>query len=64
MTTAPRWLLRDRDAIYGDAFRRRVAGLGMDEVLLSPPSPLAKGLRFILHLIGLIREDVTGPAVR
>ena len=24
--TAPRWLLRDRDAIYGDAFRRRVAG--------------------------------------
>ena len=22
--TAPRWLLRDRDAIYGDVFRRRV----------------------------------------
>jgi hypothetical protein len=25
---------------------------------------LAKGLRFILHLIRLIREDVTGPAIR
>jgi hypothetical protein len=23
--TAPRWLLRDRDAIYGEAFRQRVA---------------------------------------
>jgi hypothetical protein len=26
--TAPRWLLRDRDAIYGAAFRQRVAGMG------------------------------------
>jgi putative transposase len=25
--TGPRWLLRDRDAIYGDAFLRRVAGM-------------------------------------
>lgn len=24
---APRWLLRDRDAIYGEAFRQRVAGM-------------------------------------
>ena len=24
---------------------------------------LAEGLRFILHLIGLIRDDVTGPSV-
>ena len=37
--TAPRWLLRDRDAIYGDAFRRRVAGMGIGEVLASPSSP-------------------------
>jgi hypothetical protein len=33
--TAPRWLLRDRDAIYGDAFRRRVVGMGIGEVLSS-----------------------------
>ena len=31
--TPPRWLLRDRDAIYGDDFRRRVAGMGLDEVI-------------------------------
>ena len=37
--TAPRWLLRDRDAIYGDAFRRRLAGMGIGEVLSSPSSP-------------------------
>jgi hypothetical protein len=37
--TAPRWLLRDRDGIYGDAFRRRVAGMGITEVITSPSSP-------------------------
>jgi hypothetical protein len=34
--TAPRWLLRDRDAIYGEVFRRRVAGMGIREVRSSP----------------------------
>src|SRR5712691_3548862 len=34
--TAPRWLLRDRDAIYGDVFRRRVASMGITEVITSP----------------------------
>src|SRR5882672_8720628 len=29
--TAPRCLLRDRDAIYGDVFRRRVASIGLGE---------------------------------
>jgi hypothetical protein len=37
--TAPRWLLRDRDAMYGDAFRRRVAGIGIGEVISSRSSP-------------------------
>ena len=36
--TAPRWLLRDRDAIYGEAFRQRVAGMGIGEVLSAPSS--------------------------
>jgi hypothetical protein len=40
--SAPRWLLRDRDAIYGDAFRRRVAGMGIGEVISSPVSPWQK----------------------
>jgi hypothetical protein len=31
--SAPRSLLRDRDAIYGEAFVRRVQGIGIPEVL-------------------------------
>jgi len=37
--TAPRWALRDRDAVYGDIFRRRMAGMGIREVISSPSSP-------------------------
>src|SRR5215471_17924737 len=31
--SAPRYLLHDRDSIYGDFFRERVRGMGMKEVL-------------------------------
>jgi hypothetical protein len=31
--TAPRWLLRDRDALYGDPFRRRVGEMDIREVI-------------------------------
>jgi putative transposase len=34
--TAPRWLLRDRDSIYSDAFQRRVANMTISEVVSSP----------------------------
>jgi hypothetical protein len=37
--TVPRWLLLDRDAIYGDRFRRRVAAMGIQEVVSTPSSP-------------------------
>ena len=30
--SAPRWLLRDRDSIYDDPVRRRIASLGITEV--------------------------------
>ena len=30
--TAPRYLLRDRDGIYGSYFANRVRGLGIEEV--------------------------------
>jgi len=53
--TAPRWLLRDRDAIYGDVFRRRVAGMGITEVITSPSSPWQNP--YAERLIGsLLRE--------
>jgi putative transposase len=37
--SAPAYLLRDRDAVYGDAFLKRVKGMGIDEVLTAPRSP-------------------------
>ena len=37
--TEPRYLLRDRDSIYSDSFRRRVAGLGIKETVTAPQSP-------------------------
>jgi Integrase core domain len=37
--TAPTYLLRDRDAIYGNVFVRRVKGLGMSEILIAPRAP-------------------------
>jgi hypothetical protein len=37
--SAPRYLLRDRDAIYGDVFARRVKGLGIRVVLIAPRAP-------------------------
>jgi putative transposase len=52
---APRWLLRDRDAVYGDAFRRRVAGMGISEVMSSPSSPWQNP--YAERLIGSIRRE-------
>jgi len=37
--TARRYLLRDRDKIYGDDFRSRVKGMGIQEVTIAPCSP-------------------------
>ena len=37
--TAPRYLLRDRDASYGPAFRDRVRVMGIKEVVTAPRSP-------------------------
>src|SRR5229473_7964192 len=53
--TAPRWLLRDRDAIYGDVFRRRVASMGIGEVVASPSSPWQNP--YAERLIGSIRRE-------
>jgi len=37
--TAPKYLLRDRDSIYGGYFRRRVKNMGIIEVITAPQSP-------------------------
>src|SRR5713101_6497169 len=53
--TAPRWLMRDRDAIYSDVFRRRVAGMGITEVVSAPSSPWQNP--YAERLIGSLRRE-------
>ena len=35
----PRYLLRDRDRIYGASFRQRIQHMGIEEVVIAPQSP-------------------------
>ncbi len=53
--TTPRYLLRDRDGIYGHEFRKRVEGMGVKEVLTAPQSPWQNA--FAERLIGSIRRE-------
>jgi hypothetical protein len=53
---APRYLLRDRDGVYGAAFRRRVKGMGIREVLIAPRSPWQNP--FAERVIGSIRREL------
>ena len=50
-----RYLLRDRDAIYGASFRHRIKNMGMKEVIISRRSPWQNP--FIERLIGSIRRE-------
>ena len=53
--TAPRYLLRDRDSIYSDVFRRCVQGMGVREVLISRQSLWQNP--FAERLIGSLRRE-------
>ena len=53
--SAPTYLLRDRDAIYGDVFARRVKALGMSEILIAPRAPWQNP--YAERLIGSIRRE-------
>jgi transposase InsO family protein len=52
---APRYLLRDRDRIYGMAFRQRVRHMGIKEVRTAPQSPWQNP--YVERLIGSIRRE-------
>ncbi len=52
---APRYLLRDRDSIYGDWFRQRVKNMGIKEVLTAYQSPWHNP--YIERLHGSIRRE-------
>jgi putative transposase len=53
--TEPRYLLRDRDGIYGEAFRERMKAMGIEEIVTAPRSPWQNP--FVERLLGMVRRD-------
>src|SRR5260370_41593725 len=51
----PRYLLRDRDGIFGADFTKEVRDLGIEELLSAPRSPWQRA--YIERLIGSIRRE-------
>jgi putative transposase len=58
---APRFLIRDRDSIYGTAFRAMVTSLGTSEVLTAYRSPWQSP--YVERLIGSIRRECLNHVV-
>jgi len=52
---APRFLIRDRDAIYGEIFRRQVEALNIQDVPTAPRSPWQNA--YAERVIGSIRRE-------
>jgi transposase InsO family protein len=52
---APRYLLRDRDGIYGEKFCKTSKWIGIHEVLTAPRSPWQNA--YVERLIGSIRRE-------
>ena len=51
----PRYLLRDRDRIFGQDFTKQVHDMGIEEVLSTPRSPWQRA--YVERLIGSIRRE-------
>jgi putative transposase len=51
----PRYLLRDRDCIYGGSFRQRVRNMGIEEVIMAPKSPWQNP--YVERFIGNVRRE-------
>jgi transposase InsO family protein len=59
--TAPKYLMRDRDAIYGVLFRNRVKNRDIKEVIAAPQKPWQNP--FVERIIGSIRRECTDHAI-
>jgi putative transposase len=53
--TAPRYLLRDRDRIFGADFVEQVKAMGIEQVLSAPRSPWQRA--YLERVIGTIRRE-------
>ena len=51
----PRYLLRDRDGIFGGEFREQVKAMGIQEVLSAPRSPWQRA--YVERVIGTLRRE-------
>jgi len=58
---APRYFLRDRDSIYGEAFQERVGHMGIEEVKIAPCSPWQSP--YVERLIGSIRRECLNDVI-
>jgi len=54
--TAPGYLIRDGDGIYGDCVTRRIESLGIDEVITAPASPWQNA--YVERMIGTLRREL------
>ena len=54
-STAPCYLLRDRDAVYGVVFSRRAQAIGIREVKTAPRAPWQNP--YVERLIGTLRRE-------
>ena len=52
---APKYLIRDRDGIYGNHFHHRLKHMGIEEVIIAPRSPWQNP--FVERVIGSIHRD-------
>jgi transposase InsO family protein len=53
--TSARYVIRDRDRVYGTEFRQRVAGLGLHEVPIAPRSPWQNA--YVERFVGSLRRE-------
>lgn len=53
--STPRYLLRDRDRIFGQDFREQVKAMNIEEVLSAPRSPWQRA--YVERVIGSIRRE-------
>ncbi len=53
--TAPKYLIRDGDGIYGAAVQRRIGSLGIYEIVTTPASPWENA--YAERVIGSIRRE-------
>jgi transposase InsO family protein len=58
---APRYLIRDRDGVYGEEVRRCLKAMGIEEVLIAPRSPRQNP--FVERLIGTPRRELLDHVV-